>query len=140
MCRCCAAIGVATALALSGCSGSKLGTHAVAGQVTMQDGDVAALAASHVEFMQLADPLIRASGKISPDGRFVMETLHEGVVHKGVPEGKYKARIVLADEGDEGVPKRGGRSPVHRRFLDFDASKLEFQVPGGDYTVKLTAK
>ena len=57
----------------------------------------------------------------------------------GAPAGKYKARIILGDESDEGVPKRKG-DPFHKRFLDFEKSKLSFTVPSGDYTVTVSKK
>jgi hypothetical protein len=54
-------------------------------------------------------------------------------------ERKYKARIVLADQSDEGVPKRKG-NPIHPRFLNFATSGLTFTVPSGDLTVSLSKK
>jgi hypothetical protein len=130
---------VSSALWLAGCSNG-VETHPVRGTVKVADGDVSQLVGSHVEFAQQEDPLVRASGKIEPDGSFAMETLHEGKVLRGVLSGTYKARIVLADESDEGIPKRGGRNPIHPRFFDFETSKLSFQVPGGDYTATLSKK
>jgi hypothetical protein len=127
------------ALSITGCSRGP-GIQPVRGTVKVTDGDVALLVGSHVEFAQEADPLVRASGKIESGGGFAMETLHQGKVLAGVPAGTYKARIILADESDEGIPKRGGRSPIHKRFLDFETSKLSFQVPGGDYAVTLSKK
>lgn len=134
-----AAIAILAALVLAGCSGKSIKTHPVRGKVELKDGDVAILTGSHVEFMSEADSMLRSSGKIDASGGFALETLHEGVVLKGAPEGKYKARIVLADPSDEGVPKRKG-NPVHSRYLSFESSKLSFTVPGGDYTVAISAK
>ena len=92
-------------------------------------GDVKLLTNSFVECMLESDPLVRASGKITPDGKFTLETLHEGQVLKGAREGAYKARIVMADEDDEGVPKNRGKNPIHRRFFDFQTSGLSITVP-----------
>jgi hypothetical protein len=124
---------------LLGCAKSGLKTHPVAGKVEVQDGDVAPLVASHVELMQDADPLLRPSGKIDSSGRFTIQTLSQGKLHEGAPEGTYHVRIVLADQSDEGVPKRIG-DPVHKRFLDFDKSALTLAVPSGDYTIRVAKK
>jgi len=58
---------------------------------------------------------------------------------EGAPEGKYKARINLADPSDEGVPKRKG-DPINKKYYDFSASKLTVTVPGGEYNVSLSKK
>jgi len=134
-----AAIAILAALVLAGCSGSGVKTHRVTGKVELKDGDVAILTGSHVEFADESDSMRRSSGKIDSGGAFAMETLRDGVVLKGVPEGRYKARIVLGDESDEGVPKRKG-NPIHPRFLSFESAKLSFTVPGGDYTVTVSRK
>lgn len=135
----CVALVALAAVWISGCSGRKIKTYPVAGKVALSDGDVSQLAGSLVEIRQEADPLLRASGPIAADGSFNLETLFEGVILKGAPEGKYQARIVLGDESDEGAPKRKGK-PVHRRFMDFETSQLSFQVPGGDYSLTLSRK
>jgi hypothetical protein len=124
---------------LCGCSAKGLKTHPVQGKVELKDGDIAILTGSYVELMQEADPLVRASGRITAQGSYAIQTLHEGKVLSGAPDGKYKVRIVLGDESDEGVPKRKG-NPFHPRYLDFDKSGLSFTVPSGDYSVVLSKK
>lgn len=129
----------AVLLGLAGCSGAGIKTHPIRGKLELKDGDVKLLTGSFVECMLENDPLVRASGKITPDGSFTLETVHEGQVLKGVREGAYKARIVLADEDDEGVPKNRGKNPVHKRFLDFQTSGLSITVPArGNITISVS--
>src|SRR5688572_30500176 len=112
--RRCAAVVALALLGLAGCGGGGIKTYPVRGKVVLADGDVKELAGSHVEFMLESDPLVRSNGIIGPDGSFQMETLHEGKILRGAPEGTYKARIIPGDPDDEGVPKRRGQ-PVHAR-------------------------
>jgi hypothetical protein len=131
---------VALALAvLAGCTGNRIKTHPVRGKVELKDGDVAILTGSGVELMHEKDEFLRPSGKVAPDGSFTVMTLHQGQILPGAPEGQYKARIILGDESDEGVPKRKG-NPVHPRYLDFATSGLLFTVPSGDFTVPVSKK
>ena len=133
---------VATALSLFllvGCSGESVKTHPVVGKVEIVGGDVSVLTGSGVEFRHETDETLRPSGNIDSAGNFTVKTLHQGKIVMGAPEGKYKARIILGDESDEGVPKRKG-NPIHKRFLEFNTSGLSFTVPSGEYAVKLSAK
>src|SRR5437868_1622599 len=109
--------------ALLGCGSKSVKTRPVKGRVEIKDGDVSLLAGSHVELMAESDPLLRPNGKIDSSGAFAVETLYQGKIVAGAPEGTYKARIILADESDAGIPKRKG-NPIHQRFLDFAASGL----------------
>jgi hypothetical protein len=127
-------------LALGGCSSQGVKTYPVAGKVEIKDGDVAILAGSYVELKREGeDDHLRPGGNIDSSGRFTVKTLHQGQLLQGAPEGKYKARITLGDESDEGVPKRKG-NPIHPRFLDFETSGLSFTVPSADYTVALSRR
>jgi hypothetical protein len=126
-------------LLFAGCSGQAGKTHPVSGKVEVKDGDVAMLTGSSVQLVQDADESIRPYGNIDASGNFTVKTLYQGNIVQGAPEGKYKARIMLADESDEGVPKRKG-NPIHPRYLDFQASGLSFTVPSSDYTVSLSRK
>src|SRR5438445_6712984 len=126
-------------VALSGCASSAVKTYPVKGKVEIKDGDVTLLTGSHVELMNESDPDIRPGGKIEPGGGFAVQTLHQGKIVPGAPDGKYKVRIILGDESDAGVPKRKG-DPIHKRFLDFETSGLSFTVPSGDYTVAVSKK
>ena len=124
---------------LAGCSSQSIKTHPVAGRVELAGGDVAILTGSSIEIKSDADETLRPIGNIDSAGNFTIKTRYQGEIVPGVPEGKYKARIILGDESDEGVPKRKG-NPIHRRFLEFDTSGLSLTVPSGDYAVKLSAK
>jgi len=122
-----------------GCSKAAIKTYPVNGKVEIKDGDASLLARSNIELLHETDEALRPSGKITPSGDFTIETLYQGRILPGAPEGTYKVRIILADESDEGVPKRKG-DPIHRRYFDFQTSGLTFKVPGGDYTVSLSRK
>jgi hypothetical protein len=113
----------------------------VNGKVELQGGDVSLLQGSHVVLIPDAEPdnFLRPDGAINADGMFSLQTLIEGELVNGAPEGKYKVRIGLADESDEGIPKRPPNL-VHRRFLDFTTSGLTLTVPSENYTVVLGAK
>lgn len=126
-------------LGLAGCGAAdELKTYPVRGKVVLAEGDVKQLAGGHVEFMLESDPTLRASGKIEPDGGFVMQMQHKGKLLKGAAEGKYLARIILSQEDD--APK-GRSKPVHNRFLDFQKSSLSFKVPtDGDITVNVSRR
>jgi hypothetical protein len=123
----------------AGCSGGGVKTYPVQGKVEIKDGDAGLLTGSHVELRHETDEMLRPSGKITAGGSFSVETLHQGEILPGAPEGKYRARIILADESDEGVPKRPA-NPLHKRFLDFNTSGLSFTVPSGEYNVALSRK
>ena len=124
---------------LAGCPAASIKTHPIVGKVELKDGDVELLKGSHVELRQETDPLILPSGRITAGGTFTVQTLYQGEILSGAPEGKYKARIILGDESDEGVPKRPPNL-LHPRFLDFDKSGLTFTVPSSDYSVSLSRK
>ncbi len=90
-------------------------------------GDAAPLAGHIVEIALASDPQVRASGEIKPDGNFQLESILEGKVRKGAPEGKYIARIVLAD--DDVQLKRTTFATINPKFLQFASSGLSFEVP-----------
>jgi len=133
---------VASALSLLffiGCSSPGIKTHPISGKVEVKDGDVAMLTGSTVQLVHVDDETIRPYGNLDGSGKFTVKTLYKGDVLQGAPAGNYKARISLADESDEGVPKRPPNL-LHPRFLDFDKSGLTFTVPSGDYTVGISRK
>jgi hypothetical protein len=99
----------------------------VAGKVTLARGAVADLAGHHVEAALTTDPTVRASGVIRADGGFTLATLRGGTLVPGAREGTYRARILPADEADDGQKLR--RPPVAARALRFETSGLEFTVP-----------
>jgi hypothetical protein len=134
-----AAIATIGCMAMTGCASEGPKTFPVRGKVELPDGNIALLTCSHIEFKHESDALLRPSGKIGPDGSFTVQTLHQGKILPGAPQGQYKARVILGDESDEGVPKRKG-NPIHQRFLNFETSGLSFTVPSSDLTVSLSRK
>src|SRR5688500_4014203 len=107
-------------LAIAGCTQSGPPVHPVKGQVQLAGGDNRPLAGHIVEVALASDPLVRASGEIKPDGQFQLEALLEGQLRKGAPEGKYLARIVLAD--DDPQLRRAAAAAIDPRHLKFDTS------------------
>lgn len=121
--------------ALAGCSSDNL--RPVRGTVT--GADPAVLAGSAVELAHESDPSIRAAGTIEPDGRFNVETLRDGKVRPGAPEGTYKARIVLAD--DDPAAKKKAAKAVAARYQTFEQSGLTVRVPAdGDVTLAVAGR
>jgi hypothetical protein len=114
-------------LTLTGCTQSGPPVHAVKGQVQLQGGDISPLSGHIVEVALASDPSVRASGEIKPDGKFELESLLEGKIKKGVLEGKYTARIVLAD--DDPQQRRTAFQTIHPKFLRFESSGLGLEVP-----------
>jgi hypothetical protein len=124
---------------LVGCGGPSIKTHPVSGKVEIKDGDAAVLTGSTIELKHQSDESLRPYGNFDSAGNFTVKTVHQGEVLEGAPEGQYSARIVLADESDEGVPKRKGEV-IHRRFLNFETSGLSVTVPSDQVTVTLSRK
>jgi len=125
----------------AGCSSQGIKTYPVSGKVEVKDGDVAMLTGSTIQLVQEADDTIRPYGNLDASGNFTVKTLHKGEIAQGAPQGKYKARIMLGDESDEGVPSRKGKGNViHPRFLEFNTSGLYLTVPSSDYTLSLSRK
>ena len=130
---------VVSLLLLVGCSSQSIKTHPVSGKVEIKDGDVAILTGSSVEFKHESDESFRPYGNIDSSGKFAVKTLYKGETLTGAPEGNYKARIILADQLDDGVPKRKG-DPIHRRYYEFDSAKLSVKVPSSDYNISVSKK
>lgn len=126
-------------VSLAGCSSQAVKTHPVSGKVEIKDGDVSILTKSSVQLQSESDEFVLPSGNIDASGQFVVKTIYQGKMLPGAPAGKYKARIILADESDEGVPKRKG-NPIHPRFLEFRTSGLSITVPSSEYTISLSRK
>jgi hypothetical protein len=121
---------VATGLFALGCGRDGPETHPVSGRVVVTGGDASQLAGHHIEAVLEGNPTVRASGVIGPDGAFVLETLHAGAVKKGARAGRYQARVVPAEESEEGKKLR--KPPVAPRHLKFETSGLSFSVPTTD--------
>lgn len=123
---------------LAGCAGDSPKTYPVSGRVAT-NGDAAALAGHHVEAALEGDPGVRASGVIGSDGSFTLRTLHGGAVLDGAREGKYRVRILRADEDADG--KRLQKPPVADRFLKFETSGLSLSVPAdGEVTLTVSPR
>ena len=110
--------------------------HVGQGFVELSDGDVAVLVGSHVELALQSDMKIRASGTIRADGAFTLETNQAGVIHQGVREGVYHARLILTD--DERAAFKIAKNAVAARFLDFQTSGWSVRIPASG-TILLTA-
>jgi hypothetical protein len=132
-------LAAAALLALAGCADGTPKVYPVTGKVTLSGGDLSKLAGHHVEAALEGDPNVRAAGIIAADGSFALETLYNGKILKGAPEGKYKVRILPADEDDDG--KKLKKPPVAKKHLTFDASGLSLQVPPpGEVTLELSPR
>jgi len=129
-------IAIAALLLLTGCDDNLPRVYPVTGKLVLAGGDAKQLAGHFVEAVLEGDPNVRASGPIGPDGGFTLETLHAGVVLKGVREGKYQVRILRAEEDDDG--KKLKKPPIATRFQQFQTSGLSLAVPAtGDVTLEL---
>ncbi len=121
---------------LAGCGPGTPKTYPVSGKLSLSSGDVSQLAGHFIEASLEGDPNVRASGVIGPDGSFSLETLHSGIILKGVLEGKYQVRIVRGEEDDDG--KKLKKPPVAPRYLKFDSAGLSLDVPPpGDVVLKV---
>ncbi|QEL17110.1 hypothetical protein [Limnoglobus roseus] len=123
------------AVALGGCGPSGPKFQAVTVRLTVDGGNVADLTGSTLDVAVPNNPLLRSSGTITPDGTVELETLHAGKIRRGVQEGNYQVRIILADDDRE--QRRKAAKTVAPRFLKFESSGLSLTVPG-DGTVPLT--
>ena len=121
---------IAASLVVLGCSRDEPETHSVSGRIVLTGGDASQLAGHHVEAVLEGDPTVRASGVIGPDGAFVLESLHAGAVKKGARAGRYQARVVAAEENEDGKKLR--KPPVAAKHLKFETSGLSFSVPATD--------
>ena len=118
-------------IAFTGCRRDK--THAVSGRVDLPDGDVAALAGSSVEVTSPSDPNLRATGEIQTDGRFILTTLDEGKVLKGVKPGEYQVRIIPNDE--DAPNRKKANKAIPKRFQKFESSPWKLNVPASQEVV-----
>jgi hypothetical protein len=122
---------------LAGCSAAD-GLKPVTGTVTIP-GDPTVLAGSTVEVALESDATVRASGTIEPDGRFTLDSLKDGRVRRGAPEGTYKARIILGD--DDPALQRKAAKVIPARYQRFETSGLTVRVPAeGAVTLALAAR
>ena len=118
--------GLLAAVGLAGCSSEPL--RPAGGRVSLSGGDVAVLAGSTVEIALESDPTVRASGTIEPDGRFNLDTLQNGAVRRGAPEGAYKARIILGDD-DPALQKKAAKANQVTRISTVITTALPTSTP-----------
>ena len=111
----------------TGCGPTGPKTHVVKGQVQLPDGDIKVLAGHALQVIQENNPQIQAYADIKPDGSFALETYDQGEIRKGALEGRYKARIVLADDDAE-IRAQAVRA-VPPAYLQFETSDLTIEVP-----------
>ena len=125
-------------LFLVGCDrGPKM--HKVEGKLELTGAKVSALGGSTIEAVSVVDPNVRASGEIKPDGSFQLETLHDGRIRKGAPEGEYKVRVILND--DDNAAKRRAAKALAKRYLKTETANLPLQVPApGQVTLAVSAQ
>jgi hypothetical protein len=128
-----AAVALAAVGTMTGCGRSD--RRDVAGRVAAPAN--VDLTGNLVEIASPDDPNVRGSGVIEPGGRFRLESLADGQRQPGVKEGRYQARLILADEGDG----RAAKPPVPRKYLDFKTSGWAVDVPAaGEVVLTVTAK
>lgn len=128
----------AIAGALSGCGDrdtvdvGKLNFYPAKGKVTLPDGKP--MTSGRVVFVG-AKNSVTSPASIESDGTFTFK----GGAREGLPEGPYKVRIEVGDAH----AKKKASLPFAAKFLDEDASGLEFTVkPDGpnEFDVKLATK
>jgi hypothetical protein len=135
-----AALTFAAVLSVVGCGPAGPKTYSVRGKLDLTGGDVAHLAGCNIEAAHESDPTVRASGSVQSDGRFTLETLHEGVILKGAQQGKYRVRLLLSDDGDAEARKLR-RKAIHPRFLQFETTGLSLEVPpDSEVVLKVAAR
>lgn len=124
------AIAIAIAVAvvgLSGCSGGGSDVVSVEGHIRLAQGESGILVGHTIEAVSELDPLVRAHATIRDGGAFAFESLLEGVVRNGILPGRYRARIVIADDDDD--IRRQAANAIPARMLDISTSDLVFEVP-----------
>jgi hypothetical protein len=105
----------------------------VTGKIVFQGkGSVDLLERGKVWFQSTSDPNVEAVGLIDQEGAFEMTTLFPDKAWRGVPAGRYKARIEVPLD-DEHKPQPNLIDP---KYSDYDKSKLVFTVPvSGEITI-----
>jgi len=122
---------LATFISAIGCGGpSGPPVHQVKGTVEFDGLEPELLSGHNLEVALESDPHVRAFALIQPDGSFVLESLHEGVVYKGALEGNYKARLVIVD--DDPQVARDILKKVDPKVLRFETTALAVSVPSKD--------
>lgn len=113
-----------------GCSGSKLPTYPVSGQVVFPDGSTLERGGIVRFICNDVTPPVTADGIFGPDGKYQLTTFHEG---DGAVAGEHQV-IVIATVPDDREPgmslKEYTKSlhPIDDRFKNPSASGLRFTV------------
>jgi hypothetical protein len=125
-------------LTLAGCGSNGPRTHAVAGRIELQGGEISQLVGSTLEVALLSEPTTRGFGQIQEDGRFALSSLQAGELRSGVLEGQYAARIIPKDEDIES--REQATQTIDAKYLQFESSGLALEVPiQGEVTFSLSA-
>jgi hypothetical protein len=113
--------------ALPGCSRVPK-TYPVRGKLVFERGDVKLLAGNALYCRHEQDAALAARGDIREDGSFVLETHAGGQILRGVPEGTYRAWIIL--DTDNGSEERQFRAiKLDPRLLSGTTSPWTLKVP-----------
>lgn len=113
---------------LLGCTGERLPT--LTGKVEVKAHPDLKFLSDTLEFQSVEDPNFFAYGQLTDDGTFKVETLIDGKITQGLPRGKYRARLVISD--DDIDHKRSLQAKIEKRYLSFETSGWEVEVPGKD--------
>ena len=120
---CCGFLAALLLLSAAGCGAGSARTYPVSGKVLFRE-DGKPLRGGVVLFELAADPRVRASGDVEPDGSFSLG----GGTGPGAVAGDY--RVLVQPPVPEGG-ERGGRL-IDPRYERFDSSGLRFTVKSGD--------
>jgi hypothetical protein len=119
-------------LGLQGCTGERLPS--LTGKVEIKAHPDLKFRSDSLEFQSIEDPNQFAYGQLTDSGSFEVETLLDGKITQGLPPGKYRARLVISD--DDIDHKRSLQAKIEKRYLSFETSGWEVEVPGKD--IRLT--
>jgi hypothetical protein len=125
-------------LGIAGCGRSGPATYPVHGQIRTAPGGLEALVGSHVEAARVDDERIRSSGIIQPDGSFDLEMHQAGAVLCGAEAGKYKVRIIPADENR--TDRRRVLDAIGSRVLTFKTTPFVIDVPSDAVTIDVSKR
>lgn len=121
-----------------GCGSSGEGVQAVKGTVELNGADRALLAGHIVEARLAGNPDVRASGTITPEGTFELETLQEGKLLQGAKQGSYEVRLILAD--DDPALRRQTAAKLDPKQLAFETSGLKLEVPASSAVLQFRTR
>jgi hypothetical protein len=88
-----------------------------------------------IELQSVSNPQHFAYGQLSEKGEFEVESLISGEIVRGAPAGKYRVRFIVSD--DDIVHKKDLLSKIDKRFLDYETSGWNVEVPGSNVILEL---